>query len=69
MANPWHKDHNGYAVLDFGKYGGKALWDIPTSYLKWMCREHADNESFTEALILEVEEELTDRGEEIPSGG
>ena len=64
----WHKDKNGYAVLDFGKFAGKALWDVETWYLKWMCNQHANNKDFPEELILEVEDELKERGDQIPSG-
>ena len=69
MGAKWHLNEKGHAVLDFGKHAGKPLWDVDTGYLKWMCRQHADKGEFPEGLILHVEEELTDRGEDIPSGG
>ena len=69
MRMKWSVDKNGYAVLGFGKHARKPLWDVPTSYLTWMCNQHADEGDFDENLILEVEEELKDRGEDIPCGG
>jgi len=69
MVAKWHLNDKGHAVLDFEKFQGKPLWDVDTGYLRWMCNEHANKGSFPEDLILHVEEELMDRGVEIPSGG
>ena len=41
-------------ILDFGKYKGKKLNEVPTSYLEWIIKEkiHTTNPSLMTALVL-----------------
>lgn len=40
-------------IISFGKYKGKDMEDVPSSYLRWITQEHDD-----EDLVAEAEEEL-----------
>lgn len=47
------------AVMPWGKYEGKELGEVPTSYLKWLV----DNIDFGwEDLLFDVKCELSTRG-------
>jgi len=64
---------DGNVLLTFGKkHRGRLLHEVADEdidYLKWIIREHADGKGFDEEFVVEVEEELRVRGEEIPYVG
>jgi len=55
--------------IDFGKFRGKYLHQIPSDYLRWMIKEHVDRDAFDGDLIRECEKEIEDRGEDAPWRG
>lgn len=67
MMSKWAKGkESGRVKLLFGKYNGQFLDCIPSSYLIFMIKEHVGNGGFDEDLIVEAEQELKSRGEDLP---
>ncbi len=44
---------DGTRKMPFGKYKGKAIEDLPTSYLKWMV-EKLDDDDFIDEAAAEL---------------
>jgi len=60
------KFEQGRIKILFGKYKGQFLDEVETSYLKWIVNQVVNhNADFSDRFLVEVEEELKSRGEEI----